>query len=126
MKNLVAGADGISPETSKRDQRQTLYQWGSDLWRDKVLIAWAEDIATGTPQERRTTDAWRSLYYLPVNEPVPEFPLQGRDVLDINVEAGPAVGNYLAQVEAWWAAGDFEADRGACLTRLKEVVSAGQ
>jgi len=34
------------------------------------------------------------------------------------VAPGPEVGRLLAEVEAWWEAGDFRADRAACLAEL--------
>jgi poly(A) polymerase len=54
--------------------------------------------------------AWRS----------PRFPLAGHDALAIGA-SGPAVGRLLRAVEEWWIEGDFQADRAACLARLREL-----
>ncbi|HZD26829.1 MAG TPA: CCA tRNA nucleotidyltransferase [Alphaproteobacteria bacterium] len=50
---------------------------------------------------------------------VPAFPLQGRDVLALGLQPGPAVGRLLRAVEADWIAGDFTADRTTLLEELK-------
>ena len=34
---------------------------------------------------------------------------------------GPAIGQLLAAVEAWWIAADFEPDRAACLAELRTL-----
>jgi poly(A) polymerase len=39
------------------------------------------------------------------------------------VAEGPDVGRVLAQVEDWWAGGDFSADENACRERLKAVIA---
>src|SRR5438874_77183 len=49
----------------------------------------------------------------------PRFPLRGRDVTALGIAAGARVGALLKAVEAWWEAGDFEADRAACLDELR-------
>jgi poly(A) polymerase len=54
----------------------------------------------------------------------PRFPLRGSDVTRLGVAPGPAVGELLAAIEEWWEAGDFRADRKACLARLGEIARA--
>jgi hypothetical protein len=97
---------------------------GAARWRDRVLIDWAEEIALGGAQDRHVTDGWRELYDLPDAWTSPIFPLQGNDVLDLGVAAGPSVGKYLAAVEEWWVDGDFTADRDACLIQLRAVANS--
>lgn len=55
----------------------------------------------------------------------PRFPLSGRDALDAGAAPGPAVGEALRHVEAWWVEQDFKPDRDSCLARLvAELASA--
>ena len=54
----------------------------------------------------------------------PEFPLSGHDVTALGIPPGPRVGALLGAVERWWEAGDFAADRAACLTHLSELASS--
>ena len=55
----------------------------------------------------------------------PAFPLAGRDVTALGVPPGPLIGRLLDSTHAWWEAGDFTADRAACLTHLKELAAPG-
>lgn len=125
LQELVAVDHRLDKDMSKAARQAALYRLGADRWRDRVLIDWAEEIAVGVPQDRHVTDAWRELYNLPGEWPPPTFPLQGHDVLALGVQAGPAVGRYLAEVEQWWIAGGFAAGRTACLDKLRELASDG-
>lgn len=125
LRTLVETDQRLDREMGAQSARATLYRLGIDVWRDRVLIDWAEEISVGIPQDRHTTDAWRALYALPDQWAVPAFPLQGHDVLALGVAAGPAVGRHLGQVEEWWIEGDFTADRQACLSQLSDAVDAG-
>jgi poly(A) polymerase len=62
---------------------------------------------------------WRALLALSENPP-PAFPLQGRDLLALGVPAGRRVGELLKEIESWWIAGDFRADRKACLEEARK------
>ena len=55
----------------------------------------------------------------------PAFPLAGRDVTALGVPPGPCIGRLLDATREWWEAGDFTADRAACLAHLKELAAAG-
>ena len=125
LRELVAVDHRLDRDMSQEARRAGLYRRGADLWRDRVLIDWAEEIALGVPQDRHITKAWRELYNLPGEWTPPVFPLQGHDVLALGVGAGPAVGHHLADVEEWWIAGGFAAGREACLAKLRELASVG-
>ena len=118
---LAAAVERIDPDAGAGRQREMLYRDGADLWCDRVLIDWADDISRGVAQDRQRSDAWRSAYALPESDPPPAFPLRGKDALNLGVPAGPAVGEMLGAVERWWIAGGLRADRKACLARLETV-----
>ena len=120
---LCDTATRLDPDLAGAAMREMLYRQGPDLWRDRVLVDWADEVSRGVPQDRRRSDAWRAAYCLPERDPPPPFPLRGRDALDFGVEPGPRVGDLLAAVEAWWIAGGFSADRPACLARLGALAS---
>ena len=124
LRALAAGDRHLSRDMNMEARQVALYRLGGDMWCDRVLVDWAEEIALGTPQDRHVTDAWRDLYRLPDEWTPPAFPLQGHDVLELGVEAGPAVGRHLAKVEEWWIAGGFAAGREACLAKLRDGVGA--
>ncbi len=99
----------------ERVQRRAVHHLGLDAYRDLVLLRAAE---TGAG------DTARALLAAASGRVPPRFPLRGSDVTRLGVPPGPAVGQLLAAIEEWWEAGDFRADRKACLARLGEIARA--
>ncbi len=108
------------PDAGPRQFRAAIYRLGTAPFRDKVLLAWAEDRAKdpGTASDANfgaaleVAAAW----------PRPDLPIRGEDAVRLGLAPGPGVGQALARVEAWWIDEDFTADRAACLERLKAVI----
>ncbi len=50
---------------------------------------------------------------------IPEFPIKGKDLLSMGIEAGPKVGDILLSIEQWWIDQDFKPNRDECLSRVK-------
>ncbi|GGF07613.1 poly(A) polymerase [Aliidongia dinghuensis] len=109
---LLTGANPVDLSADAQTQRVLLYRRGAALYRDFVLLRAAED---GKADRARAlialADAWTS----------PALPVAGRDVRALGIASGPAIGRILSEVEDWWIAGDFQADRAACLERLKAI-----
>jgi poly(A) polymerase/tRNA nucleotidyltransferase (CCA-adding enzyme) len=66
--------------------------------------------------------AWDSLRVRLRSLAVPVFPLEGRDVLELGVPAGPRVGELLRAIRTWWLDGGCVADADACRTELRRRV----
>jgi poly(A) polymerase len=111
---LTGGAEKPDLLADDRTQRRVLRRLGPALYRDLVLLAAA---GTSRPMPVRhlldLADAWRPK----------TLPIGGSDALALGLEPGPAIGNLLAAVEAWWIDGDFSADRTACLEHLRTLVA---
>jgi poly(A) polymerase len=56
----------------------------------------------------------------------PELPVKGRDASALGVPKGPEIGRLLKELEDWWIAGDFAADRESCLAELKRRIGGKQ
>ena len=110
------GSETIAAQLSAQDARRLLYRIGVARFKDKVLLQWA-----GAPAGR--AGAWRMLLEMADSWQRPRFPLTGRDVMQAGVAEGPDVGRILAQVEDWWAGGDFAADEGALRDRLRAAIA---
>ncbi|CCQ72727.1 CCA tRNA nucleotidyltransferase [Magnetospira sp. QH-2] len=109
------------PYGSPHDLRKLLYKEGSNLVRDRLLLAWAHELATTPDQGLDDNERWMEhLRACAAWEPVP-FPLRGKDALAVGVAHGPAMGKMLKKVEAWWINEDFQPDKAACLMRLREL-----
>jgi poly(A) polymerase/tRNA nucleotidyltransferase (CCA-adding enzyme) len=57
--------------------------------------------------------------------PTPIFPLHGRDLAAAGIPPGPAMGEMLASLRAWWRDGGCNADAGACRAELSRRLAAG-
>jgi poly(A) polymerase len=91
--------------------RKQIYDLGNALALDLLLVDWREP----------DSDALRAFEILR-DWPRPELPLKGRDVSALGVPAGPEIGRLLKDLEDWWIAGDFAADREQCLAQLRRRV----
>ena len=81
-------------------------------------MAWA---ASRDPADN--TD-WHDLMTRIGEMPVPEFPLQGADILQMGVPRGPAVGEILGETETRWIAGDFALTRSELLEIAQELAAS--
>jgi len=105
--------------------RAACHRRGAQTVRDRLLLAWASQIAVGGRPDRLDTEAWRELVDLATVWTPKSLPISGADVRALGVEPGPEIGKLLSAVEDWWVAGEFEADRATCLDRLEALVGEG-
>ena len=89
------------------NRRAALYRLGTSLFIDRVLLEGPGDWQAALALARRWTP--------------PELPISGADALALGLKPGPQVGALLEAVERWWIAGDFSADRAACLAELERL-----
>jgi poly(A) polymerase len=101
----------VDPRGDVREQRRALYRLGVERYRD---VAWLM-AAEGEVSRSQLTQ----LLDLAGSWTPPVFPLDGRDVTALGIPTGEQVGQLLAAVRDWWEAGDFTADRAACLAYLR-------
>lgn len=117
----LAPPASLSPELPEKERRRGFNRMDDDLRADRVLVAWA--IATASADgmlDRRATEAWQALFAEARAWQRRVLPIKGRDALALGAKPGPALGALLDDVEQWWEAGDFAADRDACLAELKK------
>ena len=104
----------------ERGARRVLHRIGARRYRDLALLAWADsdtpvaDSSEGLAAALAIAEAWRPA----------RLPVRGRDVTALGVPPGPRIGALLRELEAWWEAGDYRADRPAALARLRELARA--
>lgn len=91
--------------------RAGIYRLGNRLYADRLLLA------VDMPGD------WRAALALARDWTPPELPVSGGDALRLGLAPGPTVGALMSAVEDWWVAGDFVADRAACLARLEELAA---
>lgn len=66
---------------------------------------------------------WAALHARLASLPRPVFPLEGRHAAALGVLPGPAIGQLLRDVRAWWMAGGCVASTAACRAELARRVA---
>lgn len=95
--------------------RRQVYDLGNALALDLLLVDWDQpDID------------WLNAFEIVRDWLRPQVPVRGRDISALGVPAGPEIGRLLKDVEEWWIAGDFAADRDHGLAELKRRIGAKQ
>lgn len=110
---LLAASDARSAfdVTSEENIRRQIYEIGNDRASDRILIDWEPGIEEGL---------WHRAFEIATSWLRPTFPLAGRDLIKLGINPGPELGTRLAEIEAWWIAGDFTANAATCLAEAKK------
>jgi poly(A) polymerase len=109
---LVEPPPTLWPPADERALRRALHRLGAPVVGDLGLLAGAQGSDALGRAAQQGAASWHAV----------SLPVKGQDALALGVPAGPEVGRLIAEVEAWWEAGDYQADRVACLARLKTLV----
>jgi poly(A) polymerase len=96
-----------------------LGEGGDAIFRGAVALAFAWSEASDAADHV-------GLYRLPDRRSRPKFPLRGRDVLGAGAPHGPAIGEVLQALEAWWVDHDFAPDETELRVRLQQMIAAVQ
>ncbi len=105
----------VSPDFRAAERRHVLYLLKPKLWRDAVVLSWAES------RDGLDDPAWQSLLNLADEWPVPRFPVSGTDLVASGLAPGPALGEMLRRLEDYWIASDFKPAREALLRHAKTM-----
>lgn len=102
------------PPPAAPDIGAYLYRNGAERARlaASLATAWGRDKAV-----------WRDLAAAAENWTTHRFPLRGRDLIDIGMTPGAAIGALLEQVEAWWVAEEFRPGRDECLDYARSLMT---
>lgn len=111
---LMIATETVSTALGVAPLRRIIYRLGAGSFRELVLLGWAR---------AGTNSGWPALLNFAESWTPKTFPVSGVDVLERGVASGPAVGDLLQSVEAWWIDGDFTASHDECLARLDQEIS---
>lgn len=102
----------LTPKLRDVERRRLLYELREQTWTDAVALAWARSRA------QLDDPSWRALADLPSQWQRPIFPINGKDLQALGMDAGPALGRSLRQLEDWWIASDFLPRRDELLRKV--------
>ncbi|HEY7799673.1 MAG TPA: CCA tRNA nucleotidyltransferase [Hyphomonadaceae bacterium] len=101
----------ITTAMNGRALRRALYAIGQSVFRDRVVLEWA--------QHPDVSGMWKTLYDQAGAYERPALPVTGDDMLALGVAEGPAIGDALRKLEAEWIDSDFKLKREQLLAKLK-------
>ncbi|UUX48526.1 CCA tRNA nucleotidyltransferase [Nisaea acidiphila] len=105
----------LAPLPEEAAARREIYRHGNALFEDLIRLQAARGVLDLRHAERLRT--------LSAHWPKPELPVRGADLVKMGLAAGPAVGEALRRLEAWWIAGDFAPDRETCLAETRRIIA---
>lgn len=100
----------IGAAMNGRAMRRALYGIGPAVFRDRVVMDWAQDPGS--------SGVWKTFYDAASAYERPAMPVAGADLLALGVKEGPAIGDALRKLEAAWIDSDFKLGRDALLKKL--------
>lgn len=108
--------------------RVAAYRDGVVTTRDRLLAGWARGRARGITDDTAAAGFRAALAALDGWQQ-PGLPVGGADLVAMGLKPGPALGQALAELEAWWLDEGFLPDRARCLAearrRFTPLPSAG-
>jgi len=114
--DLAAPAHLFDLAMDDRAARRALRRMGHERFHDFALLARVDAGHDAAPDFKRlliVAGDWHGV----------SLPVQGQDLLDRGISAGPEVGRILSQVEHWWEDGDYRASREEALAFLDKVLA---
>lgn len=105
----------VPPQTE--DAKAALYRLGAEAYRDSILLAWANAAHVDD-----NADCWWHALHLANCWQPPEFPLSGRDLIQLGLPEGPQIGTLMRALEACWVSGGMSEGRGALLSRAQAMM----
>lgn len=103
-----AGEPRVRPGLSAAARNRALYALGADAMIARLRLDEAEGLGEADADIAAARD-WRR----------PHFPLKGKDLVAAGFEAGPALGEILARLEADWIDSGFALEKAALLERAR-------
>lgn len=106
----ISGALNLPDLSCDRAVRESVYRFGRSVTAQCVMIELVQDqVMNGyAPTALKIIQSWD----------VPDFPLNGKDIMDSGIKEGVQVGKTLHALENWWIAQDFKPDRQECLRQV--------
>ena len=110
---ILSDYSKITPRLSSAEVTKLLYRFGKERFGELLLLAWAEE---------PVDSAWEIIFARAAQWAHPDFPIDGRDVMEAGAKQGPSVGRILSALERWWVEEDFAPDHAALLAKLSELI----
>ena len=116
LTDLVSPANPFDLAMDDRAARRALRRFGGARFHDFAVLARVDaghDTAADFKRLLSLAGDWRGV----------SLPVQGRDLIERGIDAGPEIGRLLGEVERWWEDGDYRAGRDEALAFLNSLLA---
>ena len=122
-----AFAELPAEDTSEGGLAKQLYRGPGDGVRDRIVLALAgaSGVDAGEPARMQAHAVRLAQLRFAETWEKPGFPLGGKDLGTIGIEAGPGMGRLLGQLEDDWVSSGFKLDRDALLALAQQRAGKG-
>lgn len=113
---LVVPDHGFDLSMDDRRARKALRRLGRERFHDLAVLARVDaghDAASDFKRLLTLAGDWHGV----------SLPVQGRDLVERGIDAGPEIGRLLGAVERWWEDGDYRAGRDEALAYLDTLLA---
>ena len=122
FRKLSLSETRINPDMGEISELKFFQHAEADFILSLILLAWSKELCRNVKISSDRARKWssfleRSRKFLKIN-----FPITGKDVMDLGITSGPLVGLILMAVEGWWKNDGLTANRQECLNRLKKEI----
>ena len=117
ISKVMDGYWRLTPALSVQDCQKQIYHSGPNIFRDRVLMAWARSGA-----DPDATD-WLTLFTFPDRWKVPVFPINATIVMERGIGPGEQLGSILRIAEDIWIDEEFPQDKVALSVILDRAVA---
>jgi len=114
----------IDVNINERDLRKACYLFSGAVVMELALLAWAGKVGLEARIPQPQTQAWIKIVEYARDWKEISFPLRGRDVINLGVPHGPAIGSWLSEIQDWWISEDFQPTQKDCFEVLKKRIKA--
>jgi len=111
-----AVVDQVTADISDADLAKRLYRDGAQPLRDRFALALAKALGE---EDETAAETLRTRIAFVDNWKKPDFPLAGKDLLEMGFKPGPAIGDVLGALEEKWVESGFALSREVMLEEAR-------
>ena len=106
------------------DLTRILYKYNKNVLIDSILVKCSKQYNTVRNKLVPREKGWLRIIKIigTINEGSLVFPLSGKDVINLQIPAGPQISKFLKLTEDWWLSQGCNATRDECLKKLQHFI----
>jgi poly(A) polymerase len=107
----------IKNTISKQEIKEIIEEHGIKIFLDILLISWSieRDIEVKSKENAK----WREVLDFAINVNIPDFPVNGNDLIGLGITEGKKIGETLKSLKSSWVSSGFEKEKQELLREVE-------